>query len=205
MVRSTASRYIIGVDEVGRGPLVGNIVAAAIILPPNHTIKGLTDSKKLSSTKRANLENQIKQQAIAWALGHADHQEIDQLNILQASLIAMTRAINALHLDPAQIDQILIDGNQIPAALPEVLKHRAQAIIGGDKNHATISAASIIAKEARDREMYALDEKYPQYGFAAHKGYPTKTHLQALKKHGPITEHRRSFRPVRDAILAANC
>jgi len=186
--------YIAGVDEVGRGPLVGAVVAAAVILDPDQPITGLADSKKLTEKRRNFLEGEIKEKALAWALGRAEVEEIDQINILQASLLAMRRAVEAL---PMAATHALIDGNRCPE-----LPCSAESIIGGDGTVAAISAASILAKVARDREMVVLDEKYPGYGLAQHKGYPTKAHLEALQQLGVTPIHRRSFGPVRRLIEA---
>ena len=187
---------IAGVDEVGRGPLVGAVVAAAVVLDPNRPILGLTDSKKLSAKKREQLAILICEQSLDYAYGRAEPAEIDAMNILQAALLAMTRAIEGLSLP---LDQILIDGNQLPT-LSSALTARARAVVGGDLLIQEISAASIIAKVARDQEMLELGQRYPDYGFATHKGYPTAQHLQSLALHGPIPAHRRSFRPVRLAL-----
>jgi len=182
-------KYIAGVDEVGRGPLAGPVVAAAVILDPNRPIVGLKDSKLLSEKKREHLFILIQQNALAWAVGYATVEEIDTLNILQAALLAMQRAVAGLQLAP---EFALIDGNRCPQHLPCA----AQAIIGGDRTVPAISAASIIAKVTRDREMLVWHEKYPQYGFKQHKGYGTREHLSALSAHGPSNIHRRSFAPV---------
>ncbi|MFU2078243.1 ribonuclease HII [Avibacterium endocarditidis] len=183
---------IAGVDEVGRGPLVGAVVTAAVILDPNNPIEGLTDSKKLSHKKRLALAEEIKQKAKAWALGRAEPEEIDELNILHATMLAMQRAVNQLKITP---HFVLVDGNRIPQlAMP------AQAVVKGDSLVAEISAASILAKVARDLEMEELDKRYPQYAFAQHKGYPTKLHLEKLAEHGPLPQHRRSFAPVKKLI-----
>ncbi|UXN38062.1 ribonuclease HII [Avibacterium paragallinarum] len=185
-------KLIAGVDEVGRGPLVGAVVTAAVILDPNNPIEGLTDSKKLSHKKRLALAEEIKQKAKAWALGRAEPEEIDELNILHATMLAMQRAVNQLKITP---HFVLVDGNRIPQlAMP------AQAVVKGDSLVAEISAASILAKVARDLEMEELDKRYPQYAFAQHKGYPTKLHLEKLAEHGPLPQHRRSFAPVRKLI-----
>ena len=186
-------RLIAGVDEVGRGPLVGAVVTAAVILDPNNPIKGLADSKKLSEKKRLALAAEIKQKALAWALGRAEAEEIDKLNILQASLLAMTRAVQALRIRP---HFVLLDGNKIP----NDLDIPAQAVVKGDSLVAEISAASILAKVARDQEMEELDRQYPEYAFAQHKGYPTKLHLEKLTALGPLPQHRRSFAPVRKVL-----
>lgn len=185
---------IAGVDEVGRGPLAGPVVAAAVILDPRYPIAGLADSKKLSEKRREQLFDEIQRKALAWAIGRAEVEEIDTINILQASLLAMQRAVAAL--DPAP-DHALIDGNRCP-----VLPCTAQAIIKGDAKVAAISAASILAKVARDREMTAMDAIYPGYGLAQHKGYPAPTHLQALAELGVTPLHRRSFKPVKDVLAA---
>ena len=186
-------RLIAGVDEVGRGPLVGAVVTAAVILDPSNPIEGLADSKKLSEKKRLALAAEIKQKALAWALGRAEAEEIDKLNILQASLLAMTRAVEALRIRP---QFVLLDGNKIP----NDLDIPAQAVVKGDSLVAEISAASILAKVARDQEMEELDRQYPEYAFAQHKGYPTKLHLEKLTALGPLPQHRRSFAPVRKVL-----
>ena len=186
-------RLIAGVDEVGRGPLVGAVVTAAVILDPNNPIEGLADSKKLSEKKRLALAAEIKQKALAWALGRAEAEEIDKINILQASLLAMTRAVQALRIRP---QFVLLDGNKIP----NDLDIPAQAVVKGDSLVAEISAASILAKVARDQEMEELDRQYPEYAFAQHKGYPTKLHLEKLTALGPLPQHRRSFAPVRKVL-----
>ncbi|NOJ67650.1 ribonuclease HII [Acinetobacter indicus] len=184
---------IAGVDEAGRGPLVGTVVAAAVILDPNNPIAGLNDSKKLSEKKREKLFIEIQEKALAWAIAEASPAEIDELNILQASLLAMRRAVEALQVQP---DQVLVDGNKIPQGL----NMPCEAVVGGDALHAEISAASILAKVTRDRQMLELDQKFPQFGFAKHKGYPTKAHFEAIALYGVTTEHRRSFGPVRKAL-----
>ncbi len=186
-------KLIAGVDEAGRGPLAGSVVAAAVILVHPHSIMGLTDSKKLSAAKRVILEEQIKLSAIAWAIGEASCTEIDEMNILQASLLAMKRAI--LQLNPAPV-QALIDGNRVP----DIPGLAMQAMIKGDLYEPCISAASILAKEYRDRQMVKLDQLYPQYRFAQHKGYPTQLHRSLLKKYGASPVHRTSFKPVREVI-----
>jgi len=186
-------KLIAGVDEAGRGPLAGSVVAAAVILVYPHSIMGLTDSKKLSAAKRVTLEEQIKLSAIAWAIGEASCTEIDEMNILQASLLAMKRAI--LQLNPAPV-QALIDGNRVP----DIPGLAMQAMIKGDLYEPCISAASILAKEYRDRQMVKLDQLYPQYRFAQHKGYPTQLHRSLLKKYGASPVHRTSFKPVREVI-----
>lgn len=183
---------IAGVDEVGRGPLVGAVVTAAVILDPARPIVGLADSKKLSEKKRLALFEEIKEKALAWSLGRAEPHEIDELNILHATMLAMQRAVAGLPITP---EFVLIDGNRCPA-----LPMPAQAVVKGDSKVAEISAASILAKVTRDREMAELDARYPQYGFAKHKGYPTADHLRLLAEHGAIAEHRRSFAPVKRAL-----
>lgn len=183
---------IAGVDEVGRGPLVGAVVTAAVILDPARPIVGLADSKKLSEKKRLVLFDEIKEKALAWSLGRAEPHEIDELNILHATMLAMQRAVAGLPITP---EFVLIDGNRCPA-----LPMPAQAVVKGDSKVAEISAASILAKVTRDREMAELDAQYPQYGFAKHKGYPTADHLRLLAEHGAIAEHRRSFAPVKRAL-----
>ncbi len=185
--------HIAGVDEVGRGPLAGPVVAAAVILNPNRPIQGLADSKKLSEKKRETMELIIKENALAWSLGRAEVEEIDRINILQASLLAMRRAVESLTIAPSHA---LVDGNRCPDLLCSV-----EAIVGGDSSEPVISAASIIAKVARDREMQELDVKYPGYGLAKHKGYPTKAHMEALQELGVTEIHRRSFGPVKRLIV----
>ena len=187
------SMKIAGVDEAGRGPLVGTVVAAAVILDPNNPIAGLNDSKKLSEKKREKLFIEIQEKALAWAIAEASPAEIDELNILQASLLAMRRAVEALQVQP---DQVLVDGNKIPQGL----SMPCEEMVGADALHPEISAASILAKVTRDRQMLELDQKFPQFGFAKHKGYPTKAHFEAIALHGVTTEHRRSFGPVRKAL-----
>ena len=182
-----------GVDEAGRGPLVGNVVAAAVILDPDKPIHGLADSKKLTESKREHLAAEIRQHALAWAIASASPEEIDRLNILWASMEAMTRAVEALGIAP---DHALIDGNRCPKQLP----CNATAIIKGDARVDAISAASILAKVERDRQMAQLHESYPQYGFDRHKGYPTKVHLLAIEEHGVCREHRKSYGPVRRVL-----
>lgn len=185
-------QLIAGVDEVGRGPLVGDVVTVAVILDPNNPIEGLNDSKKLSEKKRLALLPEIKEKALAWAVGRCSPEEIDELNILQATMVAMQRAIAGLKVQP---DLVLIDGNRCPE-----LPMDSQAVVKGDLRVAEISAASIIAKVVRDQEMEELDKQYPQFGFAKHKGYPTKAHFEAIEQHGVISEHRKSFKPVKKAL-----
>ena len=183
-----------GVDEVGRGPLAGDVVAAAVILDPDNPIPGLRDSKKLSAKKRSALEKTIKEKSLAWAIARASVAEIDELNILQASLLAMHRAVSALDPQPAYV---LVDGNRIPR-----WHYASEAVVKGDDRVPAISAASILAKVQRDAELLALDKQYPGYGFAAHKGYPTAGHLQALRELGVTPIHRRSFAPVKNLLAA---
>lgn len=196
-VLPAATGQLAGVDEVGRGPLIGAVVTAAVILDPHQPIAGLADSKKLSEPQREQLAAEIKTKALAWALGRAEAAEIDQINILQASLLAMQRAVAALPIVPVGV---AVDGNRCPA-----FPYPAVAIVKGDGLVAEISAASILAKVARDAEMIALDAQYPQYGFAKHKGYPTRQHLQAIMQHGVLPQHRRGFKPVRDYLAANAC
>lgn len=184
---------IAGVDEVGRGPLAGAVIAAAVVLPKKHDIQFLTDSKKLTEKRREHAYNQITEQAIAYAIGRAEVAEIDHLNIFQASLLAMQRAIESLAV---QADFALIDGKFIP----QNLSCPAKAVIKGDLYESAISAAAIIAKVTRDREMLELDSIFPGYGLAKHKGYPTKQHLEALEKQGVSEIHRQSFAPVRKIL-----
>ena len=184
-----------GVDEAGRGPLAGPVVAAAVILDPRQGIAGLADSKKLTARRREQLFDQIQDKALCCAIGQASVEEIDRLNILQATLLAMQRAVAGLRLVPARV---LVDGNRLPR-LPML----AEAIVGGDAKVPAISAASILAKVHRDRWCEQIDAEYPQYGFAAHKGYGTAAHLAALRQHGPTPWHRRSFAPVAQALRQA--
>jgi ribonuclease HII len=181
---------VAGVDEAGRGPLAGPVTAAAVILDPARPIAGVADSKQLSAVRREELDVIIKESALAWAVASASVQEIDTLNILQASLLAMRRAVEALRIPPARV---LVDGNRCPSLACSV-----EAIVRGDVHVPAISAASILAKVARDREMRRLDALYPGYDFARHKGYPTREHVALLRDRGPCAIHRRSFRPVRD-------
>lgn len=183
---------VCGVDEVGRGPLAGPVVAAAVILDSRYPVDGLADSKKLSQKRREALYGQICERALAWSLGRAEVAEIDAINILQASLLAMQRAVAGLTVAP---QRALVDGNRLPE-----LPCDARAVVGGDATEPCISAASIIAKVARDREMAELDARYPGYGLARHKGYPTSLHLHALQELGVSEIHRRSFGPVRRLI-----
>lgn len=182
-----------GVDEAGRGPLAGPVVAAAVILNPDQPIDGLNDSKKLSARHRETLAVEIRARALAWAVAEASVEEIDGINILQASLLAMRRAVESLAIKP---ELALIDGNRCPR-----LDCPAQAVVGGDGKIASIAAASILAKTVRDAGMLALHEVYPMYGFDRHMGYPTAFHLQALRTHGPSPVHRRSYAPVAQLSL----
>lgn len=182
-------RLVCGVDEAGRGPLAGPVFAACVILDPDHKIDGLADSKKMSEKKRDSLTMMIKKYSRAWAIASASVTEIDQLNILQASLLAMKRAVESLSLGP---DIVLVDGNQSPQ-----LNYPVCTVIKGDSLIPEISAASILAKTARDAEMYALHQRFPLYGFDQHKGYPTKQHMTALREYGITVVHRRTFSPVR--------
>jgi ribonuclease HII len=183
------SEVICGVDEVGRGPLAGPVVAAAVVLDPGRVIDGLADSKKLTERRREQLFDEIVDKALAWSLGRAEVEEIDAINILQASLLAMQRAVSGLAVGPTLV---LVDGNRAPE-----FGCAARAIVGGDGCEPCISAASIIAKVSRDREMVELDRRHPGYGLARHKGYPTKAHMEAIATLGVSEIHRRSFAPVR--------
>jgi ribonuclease HII len=187
--KADAGTLLAGVDEAGRGPLAGPVVAAAVILDALHPIAGLADSKTLSAARREELARQIRAQASAWALGMASVEEIDRLNILQATLLAMQRAVQALAIRPALV---LVDGNRAPQ-----LSCPVRTVVRGDVTVKAISAASILAKVARDAMLQDLDSQYPGYGFAGHKGYPTAAHLKALNGLGPSPVHRRSFSPVR--------
>jgi len=187
---------ICGVDEAGRGPLAGPVFAAAVVLDPARPITGLADSKMLSAKRRAALADSIRTRALAWAVAYAVVEEIDRLNILRATLLAMRRAVERLSLTPTQV---LVDGLHCPdIGLP------VRAIIGGDATVAAISAASILAKTGRDAEMLLLHDRFPQYGFDRHKGYPTPGHLDALRRHGVCEVHRRSFAPVRNIVLGVS-
>lgn len=182
-----------GVDEAGRGPLAGSVFAAAVILPEHYDLPGLADSKKLSEKKRDALAAQIKAQAVAWSVAEAGVDEIARLNILHAAMLAMRRAVENLAVPP---QHIFIDGNRIPDGLPAP----AEAVVKGDAKIPAVSAASILAKTARDAQMYALAARHPQYGFERHKGYGTPEHLAALRRHGALPEHRRGFAPVREIL-----
>jgi ribonuclease HII len=180
---------VCGVDEAGRGPIAGPVYAAAVILDPARRVNGLADSKLLTAQRREVLARRIRERAIAWATAHASVEEIDRINILRASLLAMRRAVECLKIQP---NEAWIDGQMCPD-----LSCRSRAIVDGDAKHKVISAASILAKTARDAEMRALHERYPQYAFHQHKGYSTPEHLDLLRRHGPCDVHRRSFDPVR--------
>ncbi|MCP3850140.1 MAG: ribonuclease HII [Gammaproteobacteria bacterium] len=184
--------HIAGVDEVGRGPLAGAVVTAAVILDPDNPVEGLNDSKKLSEKKREILAQEIKEKALCYCIARAEHKEIDELNIFHATLLAMKRAVEGLSLAP---DIVLVDGKFCPE-----LSYPCEAVIKGDSRVAAISAASIIAKVARDNEMIAMEAIYPGYGFAKHKGYPTKVHIEALQKLGITPIHRKSYKPVQKII-----
>ena len=185
---------IAGVDEVGRGPLAGDVVTAAVILDPSNPVEGLRDSKKLSESRREELAIIIREKAIAWSIARASVAEIDELNILQASLLAMKRAVEALTPQPGYV---LVDGNRLPQ-----WSYPSEPVVKGDDRVPAIAAASILAKVQRDNELVALEQKYPGYGFAAHKGYPTAAHLHALQSLGVTPVHRRSYAPVRRIIEA---
>jgi len=189
-------QLLAGVDEVGRGPLVGAVVTAAVILDPSQPIAGLADSKKLSDKKRTALAQEIRHKALAVSLGRADAAEVDELNIYHATLLAMQRAVAGLKITPYAA---VIDGHRCPQ-----LPMPAEAVVKGDGRVPAISAASIIAKVARDAEMFALHEQHPEYGFDRHKGYPTKMHLAALEQFGALPEHRRSFAPVARVLSTEN-
>ena len=191
--------WICGVDEAGRGPLAGPVYAACVVLDPAYKIAGLADSKALSEKKRNSLALAIKAHAKAWAIAFASVEEIDQLNILQASLLAMKRAVESLSFVPGEV---LVDGNQCPRlSFPIGTIHTLRAIVRGDSLIPEISAASILAKTARDAEMQLLHQQYPQYGFDRHKGYPTAMHIAALQQHGVSVVHRQSFAPVRKLVV----
>lgn len=192
---------IAGVDEVGRGPLVGDVVTAAVILDPDNPIEGLMDSKKLSEKKRELLSLEIKEKATAWSIGRASPEEIDTLNILHATMLAMQRAVQGLSITP---DYVLVDGNRTPTFASEQGNIDSQAVVKGDDRVIEISAASILAKVARDSEMIALDKLHPEYGFAKHKGYPTKVHLEKIIEHGVLDCYRQSFKPVARVLGLTN-
>lgn len=189
---SSAFCKVAGVDEVGRGPLCGPVIAAAVILDPDQPVSGLNDSKKLSEKRREQLFDEIREKALAWSIGRAEVPEIDRLNILHATMLAMQRAVEGLSVAP---EMAYIDGNRCPR-----LACPSEAVVKGDSKVPQIAAASIIAKVTRDREMVELDRQWPGYGIAGHKGYPTKAHLEALRKLGPAPFYRRSFRPVKELL-----
>lgn len=192
-ILSYNGHLLAGVDEVGRGPLAGDVVTAAVILDPNKPIDGLVDSKKLSEKRREALSEQVCSQALAWSIGRATVAEIDQLNILQATLLAMKRAVDGL---PIQPEYVVVDGNRLPR-----WDYASESIVQGDGTVPAISAASILAKVTRDMEMVQAEQTYPGYGFAAHKGYGTKQHRQAIGELGPCGIHRRSFEPIKSWYL----
>ncbi|GHC24353.1 ribonuclease HII [Aidingimonas halophila] len=184
--------YLAGVDEVGRGPLIGSVVAAAVILNPSAPVSGLVDSKALTAKRRESLDREIRERALAYAVAEASPAEIDEMNIYHATHLAMRRAVDAL---PVAAEYLLVDGNRLPGHhLP------GQAVVKGDARHPAIAAASILAKVYRDAQMLFLDNRHPDYGFARHKGYPTADHLAALERLGPLPEHRRSFAPVKKQL-----
>lgn len=187
--------WVCGVDEAGRGPLAGAVFAAAVILDPERPIDGLADSKKLTAARRESLAEAIRERALAWHVASASVEEIDRLNILQATFLAMQRAVAGLAVVPARA---LIDGNRVPRQFPVA----AEAIVKGDATEPAISAASILAKTARDADLVALDTRYPDYGFARHKGYPTAEHLAAIERLGVLPIHRRTFGPIRVLLQA---
>ena len=187
-----SGNLLAGVDEVGRGPLAGDVVAAAVILNPAHPVAGLRDSKKLSESRRQQLALEIRSHALAWSIGRASVSEIDEINILQASLLAMHRAVDGLDTVP---EYVLVDGNRLPH-----WPYAADAVVKGDDRVPAIAAASILAKVQRDSEMVELDQTYPGYGLAQHKGYPTRAHIDALQRLGVTAIHRRSFAPVKELL-----
>jgi ribonuclease HII len=191
-----ANRYVAGVDEAGRGPLAGPVVAAAVILDSSRPITGLRDSKRLTERQRTRLDAEIRRHAVAFALAWATVEEIDSINILQASLLAMERAVSKLKVEPTLVR---IDGNQIPHFSGRAPAYSLEAIVSGDRIVAEISAASILAKVCRDKLLFRLHRRYPDYAFCRNKGYPTRAHLDALREHGPCAAHRTSFEPVRQA------
>lgn len=187
---------IAGIDEAGRGPLAGPVVAAAVILRPGRPVAGLADSKKLSPSRRATLATAIRVKALSWSVAWADAAEIDALNILEATMLAMRRAVAGLSIVP---DAVQVDGNRFPELRIDGRRVPGEAIVRGDSRIACISAASILAKTVRDEIMVTMDRVYPDYGFARHKGYGTEVHRERLTRHGPCDQHRRSFAPVRRA------
>ncbi len=192
-LRDLDGLLVAGVDEVGRGPLAGDVVAAAVVLPRHYQIPGIADSKKLTAVRREALFDEIDEQALAVGVGRASVEEIDTINILQASLLAMQRAVSALKVEP---EHILVDGNRLPQ-----WNFASTAVIGGDALVPAISAASIVAKVTRDREMEQLGEQHPEYGFEKHKGYGTQQHRNAIEQYGPTSIHRHSFAPIRKPLL----
>lgn len=192
--RVATTQHIAGVDEAGRGPLAGPVVAAAVILDARRPVSGLADSKALSAVRREQLATLIRQRSLAWSVAWCERDEIDVLNILGATMLAMSRAVNGLRWLP---DKVLVDGNRCPR-----LAFPVESVVGGDRTVACISAASILAKVARDSRMLSMHSLYPQYGFHRHKGYPTQQHLEMLKRYGPCAQHRQSFAPVRKAASA---
>ncbi len=192
LTRFQSFDVLAGVDEVGRGPLAGDVVAAAVILGADHGIQGITDSKKLSEKNRLRLFEEIKEKAVSWSVARASVEEIDKINILHASLLAMKRAVEGLSVQP---QHVLVDGNKTPD-----WNYSSEAIVQGDSLVQEIGAASILAKVTRDMEMDELDKRFPAYGFAKHKGYPTKQHMAALNANGPCEFHRRSYAPVKKAL-----
>lgn len=192
LAKLASDRVVVGVDEVGRGPLAGDVVAAAVALDPDRSIAGLADSKTLSEEQREARAAEVEAFSRMWAIGRASPQEIDELNILQASLLAMARAVAAL---PMQPDVVLVDGRHLPK-----WPYASCAVIKGDARVDAIAAASIIAKVTRDRAMYRIHERWPEYGFDSHKGYPTARHIAALQQHGPCPIHRQSFGPVKNLL-----
>ena len=189
--------FVAGIDEVGRGPLAGAVYAAAVVLDPFLTIDGLKDSKQLTEKKREQLDLSIRERAVSCCVARAEVSEIDEINILQASMLAMQRAVAGLKVP---VEFAIVDGNRVPT-----LNCPAEWLVKGDTKSDAVKAASIIAKVARDREMVRLDKIYPQYGLARHKGYPTAVHLQALKRHGPSPVHRMSFAPCKEIIQQVRC
>jgi ribonuclease HII len=192
-----ASGLTAGVDEAGRGPLAGPVVAAAVILDPARPVEGLADSKALSPARREHLDAAIRARSVAWGLGWADAAEIDATDILKATMLAMRRAIESLHVAPAHV---VVDGNRCPDLCGLAVECTIEAVVKGDATVACVSAASVIAKVARDAHMRELDRRYPGYGFAEHKGYPTAAHVAALRRLGPSAVHRRSFAPVQSVF-----
>jgi ribonuclease HII len=196
-MRALSSRYkgllLAGVDEVGRGPLAGDVIAAAVILDPKAPVPGLADSKKLSERRRKKLAAEIKKNALCWSIARSTIEEIDLFNILTATMIAMERAVSGLKTVP---EHVVVDGNRLPS-----WSYSSESIIKGDVNVPSISAASIIAKVYRDEEMFVLNQTYPGYGFDAHKGYGTKKHMEAIKKLGPSPIHRKSFEPIKSMFF----